>query len=57
MLDEHAQKLFDQKGAQCERLERLLRKRRFDSMRLLRKQATENQRLRAALMARMREDK
>jgi hypothetical protein len=60
MLDEHAQKLFDQKGAECERLRRLLRSHRVRlstrARKIVNELSTENARLRAALASYMRED-
>lgn len=60
MLDEHTQKLFDQKGAECERLKRLLRRQRVrlstKARKIVNQLSTENASLRAALAACMRED-
>jgi len=60
MLNEETQKLFDAKGAQCERLKRLLRSQRVrlstKAREIVNRLADENALLRAALMERMRED-
>lgn len=59
-MDEHAQKLFDAKGAECERLRRLVRRQRkrlsTSARKIVNRQAEQIRALETALLLARRED-